>query len=73
MPLVEAKCTNCGAVLKVDSSKEAAICEFCGSAYIVEKAIHNYSITNNNVIYADTVNIYGYTPISVITKEDPHA
>lgn len=59
MPLVNAKCTNCGANLKVDSTKDAAICEFCGSAYIVEKAINNYNITNNNNINANVVNIYG--------------
>lgn len=57
MPLVDAKCTNCGAPLKVDNSKEAAICEHCGSAFIVEKAINNYNITNN--INANVVNIYG--------------
>lgn len=58
MPLVNAKCTNSGANLKVDSSKDAAICEFCGSAYIVEKAINNYNITNNHQINANVVNIY---------------
>ena len=59
MPLVDAKCTNCGAPLKVDNSKEAAVCEHCGSAFIVEKAINNYNITNN--INANVVNIYGDT------------
>lgn len=58
MPIVQAKCTNCGASLKVDNTKDAAICEFCGSAYIVEKAINNYDITNHNIINADVVNIY---------------
>ena len=37
MPLVNAKCTNCGANIKIDDNKEAAVCEFCGSAFIVEK------------------------------------
>lgn len=41
MPLVNAKCTHCGANLKVDNTKDAAICEFCGTPYIVEKAISN--------------------------------
>ena len=59
MPLVSAKCTDCGANLKVDNTKDAAICEFCGSAFIVEKAINNYNITNNNNINANVVNIYG--------------
>ena len=58
MPLVNAKCTNCGAPLQVDNSHEAAVCPYCNSAYIVEKAIQNYNyhITNNitaqNVIVA---------------------
>lgn len=56
MPLVNAKCTNCGANLEVDNMKEAAICQYCGSAYIVEKAINNYNTVNH--IYADVVNIY---------------
>jgi len=59
MKFVDAKCPNCGAVLKVDDSKEAAICEHCGSAFIVEKAIQQFNITNvtNNNINAQTVNI----------------
>ena len=61
MPLVNAKCTNCGANLEVDNTKDAAICPYCGSAYIVEKAINNYNITNNttNNINAEVVNVYG--------------
>lgn len=60
MKFVDAKCPNCGAVLKVDDSKEAAICEHCGSAFIVEKAIQQFNITNvtNNNINAQTVNVY---------------
>ena len=44
MPLVSAKCTNCGANLEVDNTKDAAICPYCGTPYIVEKAINNYII-----------------------------
>ena len=44
--LVSAKCTNCGANIEVDKQKEAGICQHCGSAFIVEKAINNF-ITNN--------------------------
>ena len=57
MPIIPAKCTNCGASLEVDNTKDAAICPYCGSAFIVEKAINNYNTTNH--ISADTVNIYG--------------
>lgn len=50
MSLLDAKCPNCGQILKVDDAKEAAICEFCGSAFIVEKAINNYNITGSVTI-----------------------
>ena len=56
MPLVECKCTNCGAVLKVDKDKDAAICEFCQTPFIVQKAINNYNTINN--ISDSVVNIY---------------
>ena len=59
MSLINAICTNCGAHLKVESNKEAAICEYCGSAFIVEKAIKNYNFVNNNKINAEVVNIFG--------------
>jgi len=55
MPLVAAKCTNCGANLEVDNSKDAAICPYCGTAYIVEKAITKYQLE------VKTVNIYNST------------
>lgn len=46
MPLVNAKCTNCGATLKVDNTKDVANCEHCGSSFIIEKAINNYYTIN---------------------------
>lgn len=49
MPLVPAKCTVCGAVLTIDSTKEAAVCQSCGNAFVVEKAINNYN-TYNSVV-----------------------
>ena len=50
MPLVAAKCAECGANIEVDDTKEAGICKYCGTAFITEKAINNYNtyITNNN-------------------------
>lgn len=47
MPLVKAVCSNCGASLEIDNSKEVAICPFCNTSYIVEKAINNYNVQNN--------------------------
>ena len=45
MSLVVAKCTQCGANIEVDPDKEAGICPNCGTAFITEKVIHNYTIT----------------------------
>lgn len=49
--LVPAKCPSCGATIVVDPDLEACTCEYCGNAFIVQKAVNNY-ITNN------TTNIY---------------
>ncbi len=59
--LIPAKCTSCGAALKVDASQQAAICPFCNSAYIVEQAINNYNISVNGDINVEnaTINING--------------
>ena len=49
MPFVKAICTNCSGILEVDNSREAAVCPFCGTPYIVEKAVQQYiSVVNNN-------------------------
>lgn len=54
MPLVPAKCTNCGASLQIDNTQQAAICPYCHSAYVVQQAINNY---NYNVIVKDESSI----------------
>lgn len=43
MALVNAKCTNCGGNLEVDDIRDAAICPYCKSAYIVKDAINIYN------------------------------
>ena len=48
MGLVAAKCTECGAAIKVDETQERGLCEYCGAEYITEKVINNYT-TNYNV------------------------
>ncbi|MBQ3065358.1 MAG: hypothetical protein IJC98_03880 [Clostridia bacterium] len=71
MPLVPAKCTSCGAQLTVDNTKDAAICEFCNTPYIVEKAINNYTISGDNNISISnaTVNVQGGPSIdSMLTR-----
>ena len=60
MSFVAAKCTQCGANIEVDDSKDAGTCRNCGTAYVTQKAIHNYNISNNlNVnTTGNTINIY---------------
>lgn len=55
MGMIPAKCTNCGANIQVDETKEAGICEACGTAFITEKAVNNYNISNTYNI--ETANI----------------
>ena len=56
MPLVPGICTQCGATLSADNSKDCMICPYCGTPFIVEKAINHFSNTYN--ISNSVVNIY---------------
>lgn len=52
--LVPAVCTQCGAKLEVDPDQEAAVCPYCGTPFITEKAINHYNITHvhqNNTVH----------------------
>jgi hypothetical protein len=49
MALVAAKCTMCGASIKVDDSQERGVCEHCGTEFITEKVIVNYVTNITNV------------------------
>jgi len=53
MPIVPAICTQCGALLDVDSAKDAALCSSCDTPFVVEKAIHHYNISNGGGDSAD--------------------
>lgn len=55
--LVPAVCTQCGARLEVDPSQDAAVCPYCNTPYVVDKAIRNYNIQNARIEHADTVKI----------------
>lgn len=61
MGFVPAKCTQCGANIEVDETKEASICQHCGTAFITEKAIINYNtyVTNNNNFAGANINVVG--------------
>ena len=58
--LVPAICTQCGAALEVDPTQEAAVCRYCNTHFIVDKAIQKYTIEQANIEkieHVDTVNI----------------
>ena len=50
--MVPAICTQCGAKLDVDISKDAAICPYCRTPFVVEKAINKYK-TEYHIEHAD--------------------
>ena len=50
--MVPAICTQCGGKIEVDNSKDAAICPYCGTAFVVEKAINKYK-TEYHIEHAD--------------------
>ena len=57
MELVPGICTQCGATLSADNSKDCMICPYCGTPFIVEKAINHFQNTYN--ISNSVVHIYG--------------
>lgn len=56
MPIVPAKCTQCGGNIEVNTSQELGVCKYCGMTFIIEKAINNYNTYISNV----NVNIENY-------------
>ena len=70
MPLVPAQCTQCGAIVKVDDTKEANICHYCGTAFVTEKAINNYHITNNMNISNATINVSGVSVENLLLRAE---
>ena len=67
MPLVPAKCPECGGLVEVDNEKRAGLCQHCRQPFVIEDAIqtfntyyqttNNYNTTHN---YGDgtVVNVY---------------
>ena len=55
--IVPAICTQCGGTVEVDRTKEESSCPFCGTTFIVEKAINNYNVKYASIEHADNVTI----------------
>ncbi len=58
MPLVPARCPMCGGNIEVDPYLETAVCKYCDTKFVTEKAINNY-YTNFDIgtLYANEVKI----------------
>jgi len=69
---VPARCTNCGGILQVDPNQEAAVCQFCHTPFIVEKAISNYNVTvaGNMQIANATVNVQGLDVKNLLSRAE---
>ena len=59
MPIVPAKCPQCGADIEVDTTHEAGLCKNCGAPFVTEKVLksQNIFITNNNDFSGANINI----------------
>ncbi|MCF0145850.1 MAG: zinc ribbon domain-containing protein [Eubacterium sp.] len=73
--LVAAKCTSCGSSLEVDREQKAAVCPYCGSAYIVDEAIQNYNINvrGNVTVNGATININGVNIENLLERAEQYA
>jgi len=56
MALVAAKCTECGASIEVEDTKDAGICNFCGTAFVTQKIINEH---HTHVTKHITKNVFG--------------
>ena len=52
---VPAICPNCGGTLEIDDKQEAAVCKYCSTPFIAEKAINNYIMQNDTYIENATI------------------
>lgn len=58
MPLIPGICTQCRATLSVDKEKDAMVCPYCHTPFVVEKAIQNFNNTYNIINNITAKNVY---------------
>ena len=64
MPLVNAKCTNCGGTLQVDNAKEAAVCPFCNGFKSISLSSGNAKNAGYNIFAKNKRQRGGLLPAS---------
>lgn len=55
--LVPGICPKCGGHVNVDPNSEAAVCEYCGTPFVVQKAINQYTVENAKIEHVDKVTV----------------
>lgn len=65
---VPAKCPNCGAQLKVDSSFRIAHCASCDTDCLVQDAIKTLTVRGNVQVGNATINVSGTNPDSLLKR-----
>ncbi len=68
MSFVPAICPKCGGTLEVDPAADAAVCKYCGTPFIVEKAITAYN-TINNITHTEINNVMQITNVTNNIKD----
>lgn len=58
MKFVKAQCVNCNGELEVDPGLSTAYCIYCGTKFLIDKAINHYRINHVDKIDAEVVNVY---------------
>lgn len=46
MRIVDATCTNCGAILHIDADRKTAFCEYCGAQLLIDDEVQHLQIDN---------------------------
>jgi len=59
MNLQQGKCTSCNASIHVDLAQQAAICPYCGNAYVVQQAMQSSTVNTTNHTN-NVTNVYHY-------------
>ena len=55
MKLVDAKCPNCNAILKLDENKDKVKCEYCNHTIIVEEAVATYKLKVSGTVSVEGI------------------
>lgn len=66
MPLVPAKCTECGGEIEVNNEKKLGVCKHCRQPFVVEESINNYNTYNN---YNTTNNYNDGSIVNIVEGE----